>query len=153
MTCRIVFALAFSLVLGAGACVGTLETTDPLGSGGGPGGADAGTGGGGGAAAKTFFDTNVEPLLSTARPKGACAACHQGANAVDGPDFLGATSADNYATLAGSLRLVNPANPTGSLLVTKGDHDGDALCTAAGVPYATCTQDEVSLIAQWIGME
>lgn len=153
MTSRIVFALAFSLVLGAGACVGSLETTDPIGSGGGPGaGPDGGTGGGG-AAAKTFFDTNIEPLLTEARPKGSCASCHEGNDTANGPDFLGLTAADNYTQLIGSARLINTGTPASSLLVTKGDHTGDAFCTAAGVPYATCTQDEVSLITQWIGME
>lgn len=137
--------LAFVLTFAAAGCVGQLTENDPPDN----TAADAGTGN---SAAKMFFDTNVDPLFSAARPKGACSVCHQGTNAADGPDFLGATTADNYATLKADTRLVS-TSPTTSVLLLKGDHTGDALCTGVNTPYTGCTADEVSLISQWITME
>lgn len=138
-------ALAFALSLTAAGCVGQLTEDDP------PDNTtpDATTGG---TAARMFFDNNVQPLFGLGRPKGACTVCHQGANAVDGPDFLGASAADNYATLKADTRLVS-ATAANSVLITRGDHNGNAFCTGVNTPYAGCTADEIAVITQWIEME
>ncbi len=129
-------------------CVGELETLE--GGGGGGGGADAG-GGGNSAAAQTYYTNNVRPLLIAARPKGACSACHEGIDAANGRDFMGATLTDNYATLAADTRLVN-GSPATSLLISRGDHTGDAFCTGPGTPYAACADNEVATVTTWISL-
>ncbi len=126
-------------------CVGELVEDDPT-----PGGtADAGQVN---MAARMFFDQNVQPMFGIARPKLACTVCHEGAEPANGPDFLGATPAVNYATLKADTRLVG-TTAAASVLITRGDHSGDAFCTGVNVPYAGCTVDEVGLITQWINLE
>lgn len=103
-------------------------------------------------AAKQFFDSSIVPLLASARPKGACALCHQGTNVSNGPIFMGESSAENYSAMTGDVSLVG-SSPTNSSLLTRGDHSGNAFCTGAGVPYSQCTQDESALISEWITMQ
>lgn len=142
--------LALAAGLGAG-CTGELTFVDPAGGGGGP---DASGGGdGGGAAARAKFDADIDPLFTVVRPKGACATCHNNANTVDGPDFLGPSTDTHYATLTANTLYI-AATPETSLLYTKGDHPtGNAFCEGAGVPYAECTANEKALLAEWIALE
>ena len=141
-------ALSFALIVGTLGCVGELEPLDPA----------AGPGGGGpdaavtNAAAKTYYETNIAPLMTSARPKGTCASCHSGSDPINGPDFLGVTAASGYDMLISNTRLVNPDSPATSVLLTRGDHSGDAWCTGAGTPYAQCNTDEVGLITQWMSI-
>lgn len=130
------------LALLAGACTGEFEIDEPLGSGSGggiAGGADASLGGS--ADGEAFFRANILPAMSSPRPKGACALCHQGANAADGPDFLGANAEANYSSLLNAPRLIG-ATPIQSVFYTKGAHAGDAFTPA-----------ELDLIGQWILLE
>lgn len=144
---RFIYTCALSMFLGlASGCVGELE---PLPAGGVGGGADASTGN---PQARTFYDSNIAPMMTAARPKGTCAACHQGVDPINGPDFLGANPASGYTTLIGNPRLVNTASPATSVLITRGDHAGDAFCTGVDTPYAGCTVNEVDTITQWITM-
>lgn len=113
------------------------------------------TGGGGVDAApqsagEMAFHQNVEPLLNESRPKGSCVTCHLGSSAVGGAIFGPDSDATYSEVLAGPLLADPPAN---SLLLTKGDHEGNALCTGADAPYAGCTSDEVTAISNWIQME
>ncbi|RMH40888.1 MAG: hypothetical protein D6689_12585 [Deltaproteobacteria bacterium] len=125
--------------VGMVACVGELTPVDPA-TGGPGGGPDAGRGGGA-TEARDYFDTEVQPLLALPRPKGACTVCHQGVDPGNGPDFLGADAAANYDALTANPRLVS-GDPATSLLVTKGEHAGDAFAPA-----------EISIINEWILME
>ncbi|HTM21266.1 MAG TPA: hypothetical protein VL172_12185 [Kofleriaceae bacterium] len=141
--------LLAGLLAPAAACVGQLE---PIGAtdddtGGGPDG-----GGVGSAAGRQFFTANIEPMVSLARPKGACVGCHQGTDTVNGPDFLGPSTTTHYDTLVvdGGLMGTSPAT---SLFCNKGDHTGNALCTGAGTPYAECTTDEVTKCGEWVMIE
>ncbi len=88
-----------------------------------------------------YFAASVLPLLSTPRPKGACAICHQGSNAGDGPDFLGLNAETNYATLLASPGLIG-TTAANSSLYTRGDHGGNAFLP-----------EELAAIAMWIAME
>jgi hypothetical protein len=69
---------------------------------------------------RELYERNVAPILELR-----CNFCHAGANELDGPDFMGATPADHYATLTGDPRLVS-ARPEDSLLLLKGEHTGPA---------------------------
>lgn len=142
-------ALSFALALTT-ACVGELIEIDPGAGGGGGGGADAGTVN---QAGKNFYDTNIAPMMISVRPKGTCASCHAGTDAINGPDFLGTTIASGYQTLMANTRLVNTTTPASSVLITRGDHTGDAWCSGPGTPYAACTEDEIGIINQWIALE
>jgi mono/diheme cytochrome c family protein len=142
-------SLAVCATLAMG-CVGELEPQDP-GAFGIPGGPDA-TPPGVASPAHAYYDTNVAPLMIITRPKGSCASCHQGVSPADGPDFLGNTPSANYSNLVTNTRLVG-ATPAVSILVTKGDHNGNAYCTGVGVPYGACTADEVTILNTWIMME
>jgi len=137
-------SLLLVLALVTTGCVGELTVSDPP-----AGNVDAGTVN---MAARQFFDLNVLPLMSAARPKQACAVCHQGVDAANGPDFLGAGVTNNYDMLVGNTRLVGTTAAT-SVLLTRGDHTGDAWCTGVNVPYAGCAADEIGLITQWINLE
>lgn len=129
-------------------CTGEYVVVEPEGTGGG-GSADGG--GGDSVSARALFDDQVEPLLSKPRPKGACIGCHQGADAVNGPDFLGPDAASHYDTLTGNVRLVG-VTPENSLLYTQPEHTGNSWCRAAD-SYAGCTADETPAIAAWINAE
>ena len=121
----------------ATACSGEFNTRTGLGQS--PtGGADAGAQG---ATGSEFFRINVLPLLSAPRPKGACALCHQGADPVNGPDFLGANAGTNYTTLLASPNVVG-TTPGTSSLYTRGAHTGDAF-----------TPTELALVGEWIELE
>jgi mono/diheme cytochrome c family protein len=131
-------ALAF---LWAGACTGEFETqqrgesdVNPPQSRQADAGPPAVTG-------ADYFQVNILPILSTPRPKGACAICHQGANPADGPDFLGPNAETNYATLLASPGLVGDTSSSSSLY-TRGNHDGDAFLLT-----------EYEMIAMWISLE
>lgn len=128
-------------------CVGELTPVEGGGGGGGGGGADAG--GGDLAAAQTFYTQNIQPMMTAARPKGACTLCHEGVNAADGPDFLGASPASHFLTLINGSRLIT-GDPATSVFVIRGDHTGDAFCTGLGTPYQQCLEDEVSIVNQFI---
>ncbi len=128
-------ALAF---LWAGACTGEFESRNGSDLSPNPGQADAGAPGANGAA---FFQQNILPMMSIPRAKGACAICHQGADAANGPDFLGMNAETNYATLLASPGLVG-ATPAASSLYSRGDHGGDAFLPA-----------EAATVAMWIAME
>lgn len=134
-----------TLVVAAVALIGCTGELIPLDPQPGPGpdadpdpGADAGSAD---PAARTFFDTNVQPLFILVRPLGACTGCHQDLDPINGPDFLGTTPLDNYDMLIGDQRLMT-GDPATSLLVTKGLHSGDAF-----------TPIEISTINQWILLE
>jgi hypothetical protein len=143
---------ALALVF-AGACAGELVPNEGIGAGGGAGGgADAGSGGGGSAQGASFFTTNIQPMLTAPRPKGTCVQCHLGENPADGPDFLGTSLAGSYEAIMGTPGLIG-ASLAQSTFYSKGDHSGDAFCTAAGTPYAACTAAELSVISQWISIE
>jgi hypothetical protein len=117
-----------------------------------PGTADGGGGEPDPAASRTMFDSEIEPLLAKPRPKGACIGCHQGTDAVNGPDFLGPDGASHFDTLVANTNLVGVA-PEVSLLYTKPDHMGNTWCRGAGVPYAGCTADETATVAAWINLQ
>jgi hypothetical protein len=144
------YALSLCLASCLVGCVGELEPLDPGGFGiaGGPDATPPGVA----SPAHAYFDLNVSPILNIQRPKGSCVACHQGVSPADGPDFLGNTPGANYSTLVANVRLV-AATPATSILVTKGDHNGDPFCTGVGVPYGACTADEVTILNTWIMME
>jgi hypothetical protein len=141
------------------ACTGTLSAIDP------PGGGDAGIlatveDGSTGAAAdagdpgdpRVLFATAVDPILVRARLRGACADCHEGRDPGDGPDFLGPDARSHRDSLLGAPHLVG-ASADASLLFTRGDHTGDAFCTAAETPVAGCAADEAAIVAAWIAAE
>jgi hypothetical protein len=90
---------------------------------------------------QAFFEQMVQPQLTKTRPLGACTNCHQGTNIIDGPDFLGATPADNYSTLMASPRIMS-GDPATSLLVTRGAHAGDAF-----------PPEDKAIVDQWIQLE
>jgi hypothetical protein len=143
-----VHRLGLLAVLAAFACTGEFVSAQPDADGGGA--RDAG--GAGSAAGRRYFEAKVQPLLVVVRPKGTCAFCHQQGLGGTGPFFLGATAASAYDALINNRRLVG-ATAAASLLVTRGDHTGDAFCTGAGVPYAACATDEVELLEAWIALE
>jgi hypothetical protein len=145
-------ALLFSLILAGAACVGELETIDPDDTGGGTGGAGPDAGAGSGLTAKEYYDQNVAPMMTVSRPKGTCANCHVGTDPINGPDFFGTTMAEAYDTLVANTRLVNSATPAASVLITRGDHTGDAFCDGIASPYAGCTEDEITIITNWINL-
>ena len=89
----------------------------------------------------SYFNLNIAPMLSSPRPKGACAVCHQGTDAANGPDFLGPNAGTNYITLLTSPRVVG-ATPATSTLYTRGAHAGDAFLP-----------NELVLIETWIEAE
>jgi mono/diheme cytochrome c family protein len=123
------------------ACTGDFEFKNGGGGGVNPppaGNPDAGSSTGDGAA---YFQLNVLPMLSSPRPKGACALCHQGANTADGPDFLGLNAETNYATLLATPGLIGIAASSSSLY-TRGDHGGNAFLA-----------DELIKVSLWIDME
>jgi len=129
-------------VLGLIGCTGELIPLDPQP----PVGADAGVNpgadaGGGDPVARAFYDDNVAPLFVVTRPLGACIACHQNVDPIDGPDFLGTAPLQSYDLLVANTRLISD-NPATSLLVVKGLHTGDAFAPA-----------ELSTINQWIMLE
>jgi hypothetical protein len=78
--------------------------------------------------------------------------CHEGAIAVDGPDFLGPDGGDRYTSITAYTRIVTE-DPADSVLPYKIDHLGDVLCTAADTPYAGCMEDEVTLAVAWLEAE
>jgi len=127
------------------ACSGKLELTDP------PSGGPDGPDGGDGADSRAMFDSEVEPLLARARPKGACIGCHQGTDAVNGPDYLGPDSTTHYETLR--TNHVLGTSPETSLLLNKPDHVGNTWCRGTDDPYAGCTEDETLILADWILLE
>jgi hypothetical protein len=99
-----------------------------------------------------MFNSQIDGLFSATRPKGACVVCHQNASPVD-PDFLGTSPTTHYDTLIADTAMIGPT-PENSILYTKGDHPtGNAFCTGADTPYAGCTTDEMSLLAEWIALE
>jgi hypothetical protein len=102
--------------------------------------------------ATLLFDAEIDPIFVAERPRGACASCHEGSDPSDGPDFLGSDPADHRASLLDQPRIVGD-RPDASLLFTRGDHAGDALCSGAGAPYAGCDRDEASAVAEWITAE
>lgn len=127
-------ALAF---LWAGACTGEFEQQRGSDLNPAAGQADAGPSVDG----ATYFQQNILALMSTPRPKGACAICHQGANPADGPDFLGPNAETNYATLLASPGLVQ-GTPATSSLYTRGSHAGNSFLP-----------EEAAMVAMWIEME
>ncbi len=145
LSCRLVSAALCAWLVTS--CTGTYEVVDPEGT----GGADGG-GGPGSEASRAMFDSEMEPLLSRPRPKGACIGCHQGTDTVNGPDFLGPDAASHYDTLHANRSLVGLA-PEVSLLYTKPDHTGNTWCRGANIPYAGCTDDESATVAAWINLE
>ena len=149
-------------VLLAGGCTGELTLVDSAGGGIG-GGADGGGGGGGGGGEQSegeaMFHAEIEPMFSVPRPKGACVVCHGNIGPAD-PDFLGTgDAAMRYPTIMSFVSAVTGRKMVGttaadSELLLKGDHPtGDAFCTGAGTPYAQCTEDEVTIITDWILLE
>jgi hypothetical protein len=129
--------LALTFVL-ATACTGEFEIDQGLGGNGVAASADAGTSS---LEASNYFRANILPMMSSPRPKGACALCHQGADLNNGPDFLGPNAETNYTTLLNSPRLIG-TTPETSAFYTRGDHAGDAF-----VP------EELARVATWIQME
>lgn len=161
--------LTIAITVTLGACAGDMVLDDPYsrggsgegGAGGGGGGsssADAGTGGAGGgeelgsAEGRQYFQTYVQPILLSNRPKGSCALCHQGTNTANGPIFMGASQAENYEALLEHARMIG-ADPASSGLVTRGDHAGNSFCQGLGVPYNQCSEDEFAVISDWIRLE
>lgn len=128
---------ALTLIL-ATACTGEF-VIDNGGLGNGGGGTDAGNAGSGDGVA--YFRANILPMMSSPRPNGACALCHQGTDPANGPDFLGANAETNYTSLLNAPRLIG-ATPATSTFYTRGDHSGDAF-----VP------EELARVATWIEME
>jgi hypothetical protein len=122
------------------ACGGELVLTEPMGGGGGGDGDDT--------AAREMFTAEIDPLFAATRPKGACMTCHQGADAVNGPDFLGTGPTTHYDTI--TTFLIIGATPEASILYNKPDHTGNTWCTGTDLPYAGCTQDEKAILADWI---
>lgn len=102
--------------------------------------------------ATLLFDAEIDPIFVADRPRGTCASCHEGSDPGDGPDFLGPDPDGHRASLLGQPRIVGD-RPDASLLFTRGDHTGDALCTGPGAPYAGCDRDEASAVAGWITAE
>jgi hypothetical protein len=141
--------LALVALLGLAGCVGELT---PLQAGGDDDIAGPDGGGVGSEAGRTFFAANIEPMVTRTRPKGACVTCHQGTDAVNGPDFLGTSTTTHYDTLVVNTRLIGDT-PETSLFVTKPDHNGNTLCTGVDTPYAGCLEDEVTKAGQWIMLE
>jgi mono/diheme cytochrome c family protein len=131
---KIFLALTFVL---ATACTGEFELDNGLGN----GAAASPDAGASSAEASAYFATNILSMMSSPRPKGACALCHQGADLNNGPDFLGPNAQTNYTTLLNSPRLIG-TSPQTSSFYTRGDHAGDAF-----VP------EELARIATWIQME
>jgi hypothetical protein len=131
----------------SGACSGELTFVDPAGGDGGGEGGGGGGGGGDDAEARQLWTSDVIPLLTAARPKGACVACHQG-TATAGPAFLGATQADNFDTItAGALVAGTPA---ASRFLTIGEHTGNGFCTGVDTPAIGCAADESAVVSNWI---
>ena len=130
------------------ACTGRLEPTQG-GDGDGDGDVDAATGP---TPEEMQFTNTVLPLIELGgRDKGACTGCHTGAV---GPIIFGANNTTDTAysvLLAHPTMLRSPAETSGML--ARGDHDGNAFCTAAATPDAYCTEDEVSIITAWIAAE
>ena len=127
-------------------CTGTYEVVDDEGS-----GADA-AGGPDSAASRAMFDSEMEPLFAMPRPKGACIGCHQGTDAVNGPDFLGPDASSHYDTLHANRTLVG-LSPEVSPLYTKPDHTGNTWCRGTDIPYSGCAADESATVAAWINLE
>ena len=99
-----------------------------------------------------MFANQIDPLLSEPRPKGSCIGCHQGADATNGPDFLGPTTQSHYNAIIQDPTVVGPT-PQQSLLYSRGDHTGNAFCTGVDTPYNGCTADEASVVASWITLQ
>jgi hypothetical protein len=129
----------------AASCTGEYVVVDPGGGADGGGEPDP-------AASRTMFDSEMEPLFARPRPKGACVGCHQGTDAVNGPDFLGPDATSHFETLRANTNLVGLA-PELSLLYTKPDHTGNTWCRGTDSPYAGCTADETATVAAWINLE
>ncbi len=129
-------------------CTGSYEVVDE----GGGGGVGADGGGDPDEASRAMFEANMEPLLNRPRPKGACIGCHQGADAANGPDFLGPDAASHFDTLHANTRVVG-ASPQTSILYNKPDHMGNTWCRGANDPYAGCTEDETAAVGDWINLE
>lgn len=127
-------------------CTGDYVVGDPAG-GGADGGGDPDT-----ALSRSMFDSQVEPLLTRPRPKGACYGCHQGADPVNGPDFLGPDVTSHFDTVRANIRVVG-STPETSLLYTKPDHLGNTWCRGVDNPYVGCTGDETAAVADWISVE
>lgn len=152
---RVRLPFTFVAVLALG-CTGEFRFDTP-----GGGGIVTPDGGGGGTAARQFFDLHIDPMLSLFRPSGGpCAGlCHregtpyapQGAPVLFGngqtPDII-------YNSLLSSGFVgTTPAESAFLNVVHQLENLGDSFCGGPGNPYAECTQDEVSRIAEWIELE
>jgi len=127
----------FAVMVLAGGCVGSLETTPP-GGGPNPGGPDAGAVSA--TNAKPEFDQNVYPIV-----KAKCIGCHSSA----GPSgnvtgFVATDAAQGYVTLTGYTALVGNYTPTSAALLNK---------ISAGHQGITYTADEISKITGWLEKE
>ena len=60
-----------------------------------------------------------------------------------------------YAGLDLQKQLVGlvAATPEASVLYTKPDHTGNTWCTGVDTPYDGCTQDEKTLVGEWVELE
>lgn len=141
------------------ACTGELVVEDELGGGAGEEvrGADAGTDTPDAPPpvnllAQEYFYEYVQPLLLGARPKGACALCHQGTSTTNGPIFMGASQVENYQALIADTSLIGP-DPGSSRLLTRGDHAGNSFCSGLGVPYNQCDKNEFAVLSEWVRLQ
>jgi hypothetical protein len=127
-------------------CVGGIDSTTPTptpmpsdppaqGVGGGTSGAAA-------QAARTSFETNVYPIIST---QGRCANCHSSAGPVGNvTGFVAPAANDGYVTAVGYQALIGDWTPAGAPILTK---------VAAGHQGQTYTADERTKIAAWLNAE
>jgi hypothetical protein len=143
--------LTFAAVLALG-CTGEFTFESPQGTVNPPGN------GGDNSAARLFYNQNIEPMLILQRPSGPCVLCHsdptpyaeQGA-----PILFGNRSSPDvtYTTLVSSGFVgTTPADSQFLNVVHETPTIGDSFCGGLGDPYEQCTQDEVSLIAEWVGL-
>jgi len=129
----ILTAIAVATALAAPGCVGQLDETSPAVDAGPPGAPDAQVQ----TAARVAFEQNVAPMLTAARPKGACIICHQGPAACPsggGSCFLGEDPLNHYGALIGALAVgtgtpIITDNVATIRFVQRGDHTGNAFCT------------------------
>jgi hypothetical protein len=145
--------LTFAAVLAVG-CTGefTFDTpgvTNP--------GADAG--GGGNSAARLFFGQNIDPMLTMLRPTGPCVLCHSDGTPYAGqgaPVLFGSrqTVDITYNSLVSSGFVgTTPDNSGFRNVIHELPNLGDSFCSGPGTPYEQCTQDELSIIAEWVMLE
>lgn len=100
--------------------------------------------------ARELWDSDIAPLMTVARPKGTCVTCHQGEVNV-GPTFLGASPDRSYDTVRAGVLIGD--SPETSRFLTIGEHTGNGFCTGAGAPVPECTDDEATIVADWLRVQ